>query len=162
MPLAHPEVRKVINEAQTSVRILTGNDSIVLVPQCHDGRLLEFGHLCQLVCSVTGVDYKDAIKKDRSTKQRRTRQLIAYFAYRYCGMTYKNIGEMLGGRHHTTMMSSCDIIRDMLLTNDPVVCGYVNEINSRINSVPSAGGAFDNAPAIQQQLTPLSPPGAGI
>jgi chromosomal replication initiation ATPase DnaA len=135
MTLTNPEVRKIILDAQLKVRNLTGDKTVVLIPQSNSSLLIQYEHLCELVCSVTGVDYKDAVRKTRSTLQRRTRRLITYFAYQHCRMTYKHIGELLGGRHHTTMISSVAVIQDLIHTNDSMVCEYVNEINSKINAV---------------------------
>ena len=135
MTVMHPEVTKIIKEAQAQVRQLTGDNSIRLIPYCKEGTLLKFDHMCEIVCSVTGVEFKDAVRNMRYTRERRTRQLIAYYSYEYCRMSYKHIGELLGGRHHTTMMSSCTVIKDMIFTNDPVVCAYAVEINKRIAEV---------------------------
>lgn len=135
MTLMHPEVKKVIREAQAQVRIMTGNKSVILIPQSSDYVILEYNHLCDLICGVTGIEYKDAVRKNRSTRQRRTRQLITYFAYHHCRLTYKHIGELLGGRHHTTMISSITVIKDLIHSNDSMVCGLVNEINAKINAV---------------------------
>lgn len=135
MTLANPEVRKIIKEAQAQVRNLTGDKTIILIPQSSEVLLMEYERLCELICGITGVAYNDALKKNRSIRERRTRQLITYFAYKHCRMTYKHIGELLGGRHHTTMISSIAVIQDLIYTNDSMVCGFVNEINAKINSV---------------------------
>lgn len=129
MTLTHPTIKKIISDAQLQIRELTGNNSIILLTTCLDDVSAEFNELVEIICSVTGVDFDTATQKCRNMKERRTRQLIAYYAYSCCNMTNKLIGEKLGGKHHTTILSARAKIQDLIESNDAEVCRYVKRVN---------------------------------
>jgi chromosomal replication initiator protein len=55
-------------------------------------------------------------KRDRPIA--RPRQVVMYLAKTELGMTLKDIGGLLGGRDHTTIMHGVDTITHELSTND--------------------------------------------
>lgn len=130
MTIAHPEVKKIINEAQGQIRQLTGNDTLYLIVESHIGLYVEFEQLVDYVCHITGIPYSEVIKPTRETKVRRTRQLIAFYGYDCCRLTLKSLGDKLGGQDHSTVMHSRRKIKDLIETSDPEVCNYVTRINS--------------------------------
>lgn len=136
MQIAHPEVRKIISETQNQIRRLTGNDSIYVTLQGHSKKFIEFDKLVEHICFVTGVSFKEAVKANRQTKPRRTRQLIAFYAYDCCSMTLESLGEKLGGQDHTTIIHSIRRIKDLLESSDPEICTYVTRVNMLLSAIP--------------------------
>jgi chromosomal replication initiation ATPase DnaA len=137
MNLKHPTIKKIISDAELQIRELTGDKTVSLSASCRHKASIDFKQLIETVCSVTNVPFNEAIKKNRTTRQRRTRQLISYYAYGCCNITNKYIGEELGGRHHTTILAARKKIQDLIDTNDSEVCSYVNKINELLNAPES-------------------------
>lgn len=132
MTVIHPEVKKIIREAQGQIRQLTGNNTLYLIVENHSGIYIEFDQLVDTVCHVTGVSYEQVMLAGREIKIRRTRQLIAFYGYDCCRMTLKALGDKLGGQDHSTIMHSRRKIKELIETSDPQVCGYVSRINEMI------------------------------
>ena len=76
---------------------------IINVVTVHFG--ISFNHLC-IPCRKKEVVY--------------CRQVIMYFLTKYTNLSFKSIGDIFGGRDHTTVIHSSEAVRDRIDTDDKV------------------------------------------
>jgi len=135
MTLNSPEIQLKIAEWQSELRHLTGDQELIL----HAYGPLRFNipdnkkepeYIIETVCDETGIPFEKVAGKGRKREVVITRQLIAFFG-RASGLTCKRLGELLGGRDHTTVIHSCNTIQDLLDTANPEVCRLVARIHRR-------------------------------
>jgi len=62
------------------------------------------------------------------------RQVLMYFYARYTNLSYKSIGDMFGGRDHSTVMHSEDMIEDRIKTDDKVFY-EIKELTEKLHNM---------------------------
>jgi len=73
--------------------------------------------IIDLVCDYYKVE-KDLVKgKSRKREIAQPRQLSMYFAKQFTEMSLKKIGGAFGGRDHSTVIHSCNVVRDLMETD---------------------------------------------
>ena len=78
----------------------------------------------EVVKAVTefyGIDEEIIYEKTRKKEVVKPRQLIMYILREDYGFSYPSIGEKLGGRDHTTVIHSCDKIKNNLKINNSLL-----------------------------------------
>lgn len=70
------------------------------------------------VAETFGVEMERMIGRDRSRQVAMPRQIAMYLLREEANMSLPQIGEMLGGRDHTTVMYGCDKVADLLERDD--------------------------------------------
>jgi chromosomal replication initiation ATPase DnaA len=122
-------VQEIIRECESKVREITSNNAVVLV--CYVRSIdfkLDYDKMSEMVCLVTGVPYKVAIKNRRFRQHVLTRHLIAYYGKQICKLNSVRLAERLN-KDHTTILSSFKKVNNWLTTGDQLVCDTVAQIN---------------------------------
>lgn len=88
--------------------------------------------ITDLVCAETGIPLSLVKKKSRKKAVVTTRQLIAYYGTMLTGLSLKEVGKIIGGKDHTTVIHSTKRVKELLDTNDLYICDVVCKINKRL------------------------------
>lgn len=75
------------------------------------------------------IEEKSIYEKTRKKEVVRPRQVIMFILREEFGVSYPSIGEKLGGRDHTTVIHSCEKIKDEL-KRDPVLAQEIEDVKS--------------------------------
>lgn len=86
----------------------------------------------KIVCKYFDTDIATLKGSKRSKDIVIPRHIVMYFLYTACGMTYESIGDILGGRDHTTILNGVNKVSSMLKT-DPAFKNTIEDIKHRIN-----------------------------
>lgn len=79
---------------------------------------LEPDEVVRTVAEAFGVEVGRMIGRDRSRQVAMPRQIAMYLMREEANMSLPQIGEVLGGRDHTTVMYGCDKVADLLERDD--------------------------------------------
>jgi chromosomal replication initiation ATPase DnaA len=82
--------------------------------------------IMRTICEYFEVSEESIKGKSRLNPFKWPRHFYVYFCRRFTGLSFKQIGEILD-RDHTTAMHSCQVIKDILDTDD-VYRKYYNDI----------------------------------
>ena len=91
--------------------------------------------IADIVCEYKGVTLGDLTTKSRKPNVVYARFLISYFARKDGSIYLVDIGELLGSRHHTTIMNGVDKIKDFLFIKDETVTVDVANITQRLDNI---------------------------
>lgn len=69
---------------------------------------------------------------DEDKKYRTTRQVAQYLACKYTNMSLEKIGYYTGGKHHTTVLSSQEVIKAMIIAEDTFVLEMIEFVNIQL------------------------------
>ena len=81
--------------------------------------------IVRIVSSFYNIEEHSIYEKTRKKEVVKPRQVIMYLLREDMGVSYPSIGEKLGGRDHTTVIHSCEKIKNDIKNNQ----GLVQEIN---------------------------------
>lgn len=81
----------------------------------------------QKVCETYGIRMEDMVGKRRTKAIVKPRQIAMYLCRDLTDMSLPKIGEIFGGRDHSTVLHAVDKVTD-LMANDPVLKGSINGI----------------------------------
>lgn len=125
MNLTHPEVKAKIDTWQNELKELSGMPVklIVLVdPGEPDlSSKINFETIKEIVCSVTEVPFERVLKKSRKREVVVARQLICFWARNMTRYSLKDIGIMIGGKDHTTVIHSCNAVKNLMGSGDELM-----------------------------------------
>lgn len=79
-----------------------------------DNRPLTVDEILETVCSHLGVLPQDVYGRSRKRNYVLARQISMYFAQKYTRMPAARIGQLIGGRDHSTVIHSCTTIEQRL------------------------------------------------
>lgn len=79
------------------------------------------------------VDEQNIYKKTRKKEVVRPRQVIMYILREDFGISYPSIGEKIGGRDHTTVIHSCEKIKNEIKT-DGILDQEINHVRTLIHN----------------------------
>lgn len=79
------------------------------------------------IAGVYGIKNKEFVGFNRKRELTIPRQVFIYVACMYSKNTLVEIGELMGGRDHTTIIHARDTASRHLSTRDPVFMNYWNE-----------------------------------
>ncbi len=88
--------------------------------------------ILKTVCKYFDTDINTLKGSKRSKDVVFPRHIIMYLLYTVCGMTYENIGDMLGGRDHTTVLNGVNKVTN-LLKSDASFKKTFEDIKHKIN-----------------------------
>lgn len=71
----------------------------------------------KMVCDYYNVSYDTLLQKTRKREIVQARQITMYLAKMFTKNSLKTIGEHFGGRDHTTVIHSCQTVRDLMDTD---------------------------------------------
>ena len=85
----------------------------------------------KMVCEYFGVHYDKLLQKTRKREIVQARQITMFLAKSFTKNSLKTIGEHFGGRDHTTVIHSCQTVKDLMDT-DSVFRENVMEITQKV------------------------------
>lgn len=122
MNLAHPYIKILLEKWQTELRQLLDTPAtlvVVMDPKTSDSMSrANFDTIRDVVCHVTGISYDRVLKKSRKREVVVARQLICYWSRAMTKFSLKEIGLLIGGKDHTTVIHSCNAVNNLLKTGD--------------------------------------------
>ena len=86
-----------------------------LIPQRNQ---LEPGHVVDVVASVFGISREKLLSRERTREVALPRQVAMYLLREEANVSLPQIGEVLGGRDHTTVIYACEKVADMIERDD--------------------------------------------
>jgi chromosomal replication initiator protein len=87
--------------------------------------------LIKVIADFYNIDEKSIYEKTRKKEVVKPRQLIMYILREDFSISYPEIGQKLGGRDHTTVIHSCDKIRNDLKVNNSLM-QELNELRAML------------------------------
>ena len=106
-----PEIRSIIQNNMRPTKNITPKDVV------------------DIVADYYNINPAIIYEKTRRKEVVRPRQIIMYILREVVGISYPTIGESLGGRDHTTVIHSCDRIKNML-KDDHVLQQEIEQIRT--------------------------------
>jgi chromosomal replication initiator protein len=85
----------------------------------------------KMVCEFFAVPYERLLQKTRKREIVQARQITMYLAKAFTKNSLKTIGEHFGGRDHTTVIHSCQTVKDLMDT-DTVFRENVMELTQKV------------------------------
>ena len=82
------------------------------------------------VSNLIGVDPVEMMEKNRRSELALARHALAYYMRRHTHLGFKRIGELMGGRHHATVLHSCKLIEESAPYN-----AYIRTIKESIDAL---------------------------
>ena len=73
-------------------------------------RELTADDIIAVVARHYGVKVKEVLSKSRKQAIAQARQLALYLCHKYTNLSYARLGRKFGGRDHSTVLYSCDLI----------------------------------------------------
>ena len=83
----------------------------------HAAREMNIENIQKMVCDFYHVDYGKLMTKTRKREVVLARQITMYFAKIYTKQSLKAIGEHFGGFDHTTVIHSCQTVKNLMETD---------------------------------------------
>ncbi len=108
--VAHAELRNIPLTAE-----LVDTALVDLMPQ---RREIEPKEVVRMVAEAFGITFDQIMARDRSRAVALPRQIAMYLLREEAQISLPQIGEVLGGRDHTTVMYACDKVSDLLEQDD--------------------------------------------
>lgn len=132
MKLNTPEVQEKITEWQNNLRAMTGNFRVVLVAHIQPAEGRNIDDLIRVVCEETGIPMDRIRMRTRKREVVIARQLLVYYGRAYYGMSYSELGGLIGGRDHSTAIHAKQSIEDLIISKNDLVCLFAKKINKRL------------------------------
>jgi chromosomal replication initiator protein len=95
-----------------------------------DNHPLTIDDILETVCNHYGVSQQNVFSKSRKRELVQVRQISMYFAQKYTKMPAARIGQLIGGRDHSTVLHSCSAIEQRLKVDK----AFLSELNSIENA----------------------------
>ena len=95
-----------------------------------DNHPLTIDDITEKVCQHFGVPQQQVFSKSRKRELVQARQICMYLAQKYTKMPASRIGQLIGGRDHSTVLHSCSTVESRLKVDKAFEC----EISSIENS----------------------------
>jgi chromosomal replication initiator protein len=109
----------IICRSQLKGRILSLQDVKALIKHnVKPGRGVSIDEVVRRVAQYYEIPEKNIYEKTRKKEVVRPRQIIMYMLREEFNVSYPSIGEKLGGRDHTTVIHSCEKIKEEVKTNN--------------------------------------------
>ncbi|MCR5270637.1 MAG: chromosomal replication initiator protein DnaA [Prevotella sp.] len=91
-----------------------------------DNRPLTIDDILETVCKHYGVNQQQVYSKSRKREFVQARQISMYLAQKYTKMPASRIGQLIGGRDHSTVLYSCSSVEKLLKVDQ----AFREEMNS--------------------------------
>jgi chromosomal replication initiator protein len=86
----------------------------------------------KIVSDFYNIEENSIYEKTRKKEVVKPRQVIMYLLREDLNISYPSIGEKLGGRDHTTVIHSCEKVKEDIKSNQPLL-QELNHIRSLIS-----------------------------
>lgn len=131
-PAQDLQVRAILTKAKEEIQIIVGEPiglELSLLPvSVKDDQLIKVLKLKKAIQDVSGEKWSDIISKSRVKELAYARHLFAYHARAFTTLSLKAIGEVLGGRDHTTPINSIQAVKDLLDAKDEMMTKMNNHL----------------------------------
>jgi chromosomal replication initiation ATPase DnaA len=121
-------------------------------------KIMNLTTLVDIIASVSGVEKKNILGKERYRKFVIPRYIFSYVAKRRYGYTFEEIGEALG-THHSTVIYSVSKVKDLLDIEDeyivPIYKGVVEAIEKISQEPIKVIVEFDNCEDVNLAIVDL-------
>lgn len=117
--------------------VMTVDDGLRAISgyQPHGGeQSIRIEDIIRAVCAAYGIERMDVLSQRRAALVSRPRQVICYLAKRLTPRSLPEIGRMIGGRDHTTVLHAVRRIED-LITRDAALRNRVEAIEAYLSGV---------------------------
>ena len=91
-----------------------------------DNHPLTIDDIIEKVCNHFGVSQQQVFSKSRKRDYVQVRQVSMYLAQKYTKMPASRIGQLIGGRDHSTVLHSCNTVEQRLKVDK----GFMDELES--------------------------------
>lgn len=88
--------------------------------------------IIDIVCHYFNLTKEDMLSKNKQKNIAESRQIAMYLLFKYGNMTYKQIGEAFGGKHHTTIMHGYNKVLEELQKENPYYLSVIQNLEKRI------------------------------
>jgi chromosomal replication initiator protein len=95
-----------------------------------DNHPLTIDDILETVCNHYGVTQQNVFSKSRKRQLVQVRQISMYLAQKYTKMPAARIGQLIGGRDHSTVLHSCTAVEQRMKVDS----SFKDELNSIENS----------------------------
>jgi chromosomal replication initiator protein len=85
-----------------------------------------------IVASVFGISTEKLLGRDRTREAALPRQVVMYLLRQEANVSLPQIGQVLGGRDHTTVIYACEKVADLMETDESLRRQSV-QIRERLN-----------------------------
>src|SRR5206468_2907177 len=92
-------------------------------------KALSIKEITKVVADFYSIDENHIYEKTRRKEVVKPRQLVMYILREDCSVSYPLIGQKLGGRDHTTVIHSCEKIKNEI-KKDPDLLQEINQIRA--------------------------------
>lgn len=94
-------------------------------------KLISVKEVVKIISDFYNLNEDDVYKKTRKKEVVKPRQVIMYILREDFGISYPSIGEKLGGRDHTTVIHSCEKVKNNIKT-DLILNKEINQIRAML------------------------------
>ena len=95
-----------------------------------DNHPLTVDDILEAVCRHFGVTQQNVFSKSREREYVQVRQISMYLAQKYTKMPASRIGQLIGGRDHSTVLHSCSAVQERMKVDK----AFLDDMNSIENS----------------------------
>ncbi len=95
-----------------------------------DNHPLTIDDILEAVCRHYGVSQQNVFSKSRKREYVQVRQISMYLAQKYTKMPASRIGQLIGGRDHSTVLHSCSAVQQRMKVDK----AFLDDLNSIENS----------------------------
>ena len=88
--------------------------------------------IIDVICTYTNIQKEDIVGKKKTKDLAYARQIAMYLIRDLLGMPFENIGDLFGGKDHTTVMHARDKIAEMMKTNIELQ-GIIKDLKDKLN-----------------------------
>ncbi len=92
---------------------------------------LTIGNITKTVCEFYNIPYDKLLAKTRKREIVQARQISMFLSKEFTKSSLKTIGEHFGGRDHTTVIHSCQTVKNLMDT-DPLIRDHVKELQQKV------------------------------
>jgi chromosomal replication initiator protein len=125
-------VNNIICQIQLKKKELTVNDIKTLIKNsAKPKKNTSVKEVVKVICDFYNISEDSVYDKTRKKEVVKPRQVIMYILREDFNISFPSIGEKLGGRDHTTVIHSCEKVKDDLKTN-PILVEEISQIRTMI------------------------------
>ena len=112
-------INTIVCKSQFKGKVVTQNDVRSLIKHnMKQSRGVSVEEVVRRIAQYYEIAEKSIYEKTRKKEVVRPRQVIMYILREEFGVSYPSIGEKLGGRDHTTVIHSCEKIKEEVKNNN--------------------------------------------
>ena len=94
-----------------------------------------FEHIFNEVSLATNVSKQHLLGRTRKREVMYIRHMLVYILYERNFASLKQIGKMVGGRHHSTIINSRDLVKDLISVKDGIMYPIYEQVKYLLDEV---------------------------